>query len=175
MILEAPIFPHMVKFFILTSVFFIVLWSWLCTVNLSLDSVKKVDIVMRMETEEISWKLSCLLMIRHNLLWNNKIIIDQSIYKLIDIVQWHRSQNIKIQDFCINFSIKSSYIKIYKLAINTKMGHRLDDRASNNLLRVFDADSGFKLTKIGSEINYKVEKENQDFFKLYRFQDLKFK
>ena len=66
-------------------------------------------------------------------------------------------------------------MKIYKLAINTKMGRRSDDRASNCLLRVFNADFGFKLTKIGSEINYKVEKENQDFFKLYRFQDLKFK
>ena len=66
-------------------------------------------------------------------------------------------------------------MKIYKLAINTKMGCRSEDRAPNPLLRVFDADSGFKLTKIGSEINYKVKKENQDSFKLYQFQDMKIK
>ena len=60
-------------------------------------------------------------------------------------------------------------MKIYKLAINTKMGRRSDDRALLRLLRVFNADFGFKLTKIGSEINYKVEKEIQDFFTLYHY------
>ena len=48
--------------------------------------------------------------------------------------------------------------KNLQLPINTKMGCRSEDRAPNPLLRVFDADSGFKLTKIGSEINYKVKR-----------------